>query len=283
MSEPLATAAAELLTSARQQYPEGVWYALFSGGHDSLTATAVTMEWAELVGQPAQVVHINTGIGIPETRKFVRTTCRERGWELLEYEALPRAEHLRAPGTYEELVLRFGFPGPAGHTLAYRALKHRQLERLWREQKLLHPKGSRPVFATGIRRQESVRRMGYHTESIRRWKGSSWVWVNPLLDWSKAECHELMEARGLPRNRVVDLLHMSGECLCGAFAARGERDEIRLWFPEVDAYLAELEQRVYEAGHHACVWGARPPDVHQDQQHLFSPLCTSCEVRGGRG
>lgn len=41
-------------------------FALFSGGHDSLTATALTAKHPRFTA----AVHINTGIGIEETRDF---------------------------------------------------------------------------------------------------------------------------------------------------------------------------------------------------------------------
>jgi 3'-phosphoadenosine 5'-phosphosulfate sulfotransferase (PAPS reductase)/FAD synthetase len=44
-------------------------FALFSGGKDSICSTHFTMN-----NGADEVVHINTGIGIKETREFVRET-----------------------------------------------------------------------------------------------------------------------------------------------------------------------------------------------------------------
>ena len=45
-------------------------FGLFSGGHDSLTATYVASQHSAFTA----AVHINTGIGIEATREFVRKT-----------------------------------------------------------------------------------------------------------------------------------------------------------------------------------------------------------------
>lgn len=47
------------------------FYALFSGGHDSLTATAVAFKWAEKRGVKMTAAHIDTTTGIPATQEKV--------------------------------------------------------------------------------------------------------------------------------------------------------------------------------------------------------------------
>jgi len=218
-------------------------------------------------GYAQEVVHVNTGIGVEATREFVRETCREHGWPLNE---------LTPPRSYDDLVLEHGFPGPAGHQFMYRRLKERCLAAFARERK---PRRGAPfVYCTGVRKQESARRMRGQQQEWEHAPKLGWTWRAVILEWSKADCNAYIEARGLRRNPVVDILHMSGECLCGSFARPGERDEIRQWFPETDARIAELEQRVAAAGHHGCVWGQRPPNVARNQLWLIppGPLCQSC-------
>lgn len=237
-------------------------FALFSGGHDSLCATHVAMT----NGYAQEVVHVNTGIGVEQTREFVRETCARFGWPLNE---------LSPPIPYDDLVLQHGFPGPAGHQFMYRRLKERCLAAFARERK---PRRGAPlVYCTGVRKQESDRRArGQQTE----WQHApklGWTWRAVILEWSKGDCNRYIEEKGLPRNPVVDTLHMSGECLCGSFAKPGEIDEIRLWFPETAARIAALEQRVAATGNPACVWGRRPPNVARGQLELLpGMLCSSC-------
>jgi 3'-phosphoadenosine 5'-phosphosulfate sulfotransferase (PAPS reductase)/FAD synthetase len=224
-------------------------------------------------GYAQEVVHVNTGIGIEATREFVRETCREHGWPLNE---------LSPPVSYDDLVIEHGFPGPAGHQFMYRRLKERPLGAFAQERK---PRRGAPfVYCSGVRKQESSRRMrGQQTEWMHASK-LGWTWRAVILDWSKADCNAYIAKHELTRNPVVDILHMSGECLCGAFARPGERAEIRAWFPETDLRISALESRVTAAGMLGDVWGFRPPNVHPDQIRMDDAiLCSSCVYDAGTG
>lgn len=261
-----------ILDAAYAEHHPVAVYLLFSGGHDSLTATHVGWQWAQQAGIRAEVVHINTGIGIEQTRDFVRDTCREQGWPLIELHAD------REQQTYGYIVRKYGFPGPAGHPYMYRRLKERKIERLVREAKAGHPRSARVMLVTGARRQESQRRM-LHADFQRR-RGAQ-AWMAPLEYWSKADCNTYLAEHDLRRNEVVDLMHMSGECLCGAYARPDEMRELETWFPDTAAHIHRLEREVEELGLASCVWGhaARYTNqVHSSQQALFSPLCVSCEA-----
>lgn len=238
---------------------------LFSGGNDSTVLAHLFRARADFA------VHINTSIGIEQTRQFVRDTCA--GWNL------PLIEQSPPPGnTYEELVVGYGFPGPAMHYKMYQRLKERAL-RAVRKQLVGNPRKRRVVFLSGIRRDESLRRMNapeYDREG-------SIVWIAPLIHWTARDLTEYREACGdVPENEVSSLLHMSGECLCGAFASPGERKEIGFWFPEVENALQRLERLVREAGHAAprCTWGWGADAKNRPKRVRASgPLCSSCDKR----
>jgi 3'-phosphoadenosine 5'-phosphosulfate sulfotransferase (PAPS reductase)/FAD synthetase len=246
-------------------------YALFSGGHDSLVSTALAAQHPLFAG----VVHINTGIGIEETRQFVRDTCERQRWSLHEVHA--------PEGRYAELVLtRGGFPyGSASHNTMLFYLKQQPLLRWHRRIEGRHG------FVTGIRKDESVRRMGAGISvPIRRdSKNTRMTWISPILDWTKLDCNEFIERKGLQRNRVVDLLHRSGECLCGALARSEEIHDIAAWFPDTARQINALEAECEKRGIVASVWASRQArDLDAGQTALFAkselaPLCTSCEAR----
>ena len=110
-----------------EHYPSQL-FALFSGGDDSLTATAIVARHPRFSG----CIHLDTRTGVPQTRLFVEQTCREQGWPLEVYEA--------AQGDYERLVLdgyttrdgrlHQGFPsGPRSHNTMYYHLKQKQIQR----------------------------------------------------------------------------------------------------------------------------------------------------------
>jgi hypothetical protein len=58
------------------------------------------------------------------------------------------------------------------------------------------------------------------------------VWINPLLDWTNEQMREHRADQALPEIGVAALLHRSGECNCGSFAAPGERRDLAALYPE---------------------------------------------------
>lgn len=237
---------------------------LYSGGNDSTTVTHLFKHRAEYA------IHANTTIGIEQTRQFVRDTCERFGLKLLEYVPPPGS-------TYRDLVLEQGFPGPGLHYKMYQRLKERCLAQARREL-VKRPFHDRVVFLSGRRRTESARRANVPEMS----RQGSIVWVSPLVNWTKTDMNTYREIVGdVPRNEVSDLIHMSGECLCGAFAKLGELDEIAMWFPEVAEHIRELEREVTATGKFPAKicrwgWGAGTP-IEDDMQS--GPLCSSCEYR----
>lgn len=261
----------KVLDEAREEHGPRASFALFSGGHDSLAATTVAFKWAEKRGVKMTAAHIDTTIGIPETQEFVKRVCADNGWPL-------RIE--RGGRDYESLVLEFGFPGPAQHGLMYQRLKERALRKLVRDSKKEWK--DRVMFVSGVRSQESVRRMK-HVDRIQR-EGAV-VWAAPIHDWSAVDCSRFIEAEGLPRNPVKDMLEMSGECLCGAFAHPGEMKELEMWFPKVADRIHVIERKVQEKGLRADRWGhgGKLLNVHRNQMKIdgldVGPLCQSCQIR----
>lgn len=121
---PVSLSPLETLDAAiREHHPVRV-FALFSGGHDSLTSTHIASRHPAFSG----AVHLNTGIGIEDTRRFVRETCARNNWPLLEYH--PQGD------SYEKLVLEKGLPdGPRSHSRYLWHLKMRSIRRVLREQR----------------------------------------------------------------------------------------------------------------------------------------------------
>lgn len=250
--------AKDILCRAIREFNPSHVFAMLSGGHDSLCASHIASQHPRFSG----AVHINTGIGVEETRQFVRDTSLHLGWPLKEYQS-----HI----SYRSIVLEHGFPGPAGHSFIYRRLKERCIERLVREHKT--HRRDRIVLVTGCRRAESERRMGTAVD-IRR-QGAR-VWTAPIINWLPEDKNDYIASHGLKRNRVVDTLCMSGECLCGAFAKPGEIVEIEAAYPKAAAVIRELESAARDAGVHA-KWGTRPPQKPDPRQGSMD-LCWSCEA-----
>ena len=255
---------------------------LFSGGNDSLAVERVLELWSAARGVAFKVAHINTGIGVEETRQFVRQTAADRAWDFYEFKTDP-AHYIRMV-TGQELhrSIPGGFPGAPLHSMYYRELKDRRVDELMRLMKQGHKRSARVMLVSGIRRQESRRRMGYASAINRR---SGQVWVNPCLNWSADDVLDLRDLHKLPRSPVSAALHMSGECLCGAMNQPGEMAEIRFWFPKTAVYLDDISTQVQQAGY---PWGwdeERPEwfDAERAGQTWlgdeFMPLCVGCQAR----
>lgn len=235
---------------------------LYSGGNDSTTLAHLMHQ----MGLATHAIHANTTIGIEETRQFVRDTCA--AWNL------PLLEKV-APISYRDLVLERGFPGPGMHWKMYSRLKERALDAARHDLGVANSRKYAAVFIAGRRRQESARR-----KTVPLWEADgSVIWVSPIALWTKPDMntYRLMHP-DVPTNEVTDKLHMSGECLCGAFSHEGELDEIAFWFPEVAAEIRALEVEVAAAGHPypQNQWG------HGTGAKAVKTgrLCETCEVPG---
>lgn len=271
-----AMAAVQRLNQAAEAHGSDQVWALFSGGTDSLACALVTSQARQFRG----CLHIDTGTGIPETQEYVRTTCKRMGWPL----RIVRAQDLNDPSVegrvtdYRLLVLQRGFPGPGMHRKMYGRLKERPLDAFLRDIKA--HRYHRIIWSTGARSEESVRRMST-THAAPQRDGCN-VWVNALHDWTKLETRQYARMLNVPSNEVCDLIHMSGECLCGAFAREGELDELALWFPKVAARIRALEKEVKRAGH-KYGWGERSVISRRKglkvKNHIASPLCSGCSVK----
>jgi len=263
----------QIIAEARGTYAPIKWFVGFSGGNDSLTVTHWMME-----NMPGAVAfHANTGIGVEKTREFVRDTCRDRGWPLIEIRAKEDCGQ-----DYDQLVLERGFPGPAHHKKMYARLKERCVEKLVRDTK--KHRMDKVAIVTGIRHDESQVRAGYAGREINR--TGAQVWQNPLYWWGKGDFHRYLKANDLQTNPVSDMLGMSGECLCGAFAHKGEKEMIRLVDPGVVDRIESLERQCLAKG---MTWGweQQPPDGgwNPDQGMMDfeaeQPMCVGCGKKGG--
>lgn len=205
---------------------------MFSGGNDSTVLAHLFKDYA------THAMHANTLIGIEKTREFVRATCRAWKLPLIE-EVSPRAED-----RYDRLVMEEGFPGPAQHFKMQQRLKGRVKE-LCRNMLVKNPFRERVLFLGGRRRTESDQRMDMPEMD----RIGSMAHVSPLYLWTKPD---LTTYRALnpdcPRNPVADLIHMSGECLCGAYATKTERAEIEAFFPGTFDGVKRLEMALDAAG-----------------------------------
>jgi 3'-phosphoadenosine 5'-phosphosulfate sulfotransferase (PAPS reductase)/FAD synthetase len=240
-------------------------FALLSGGTHSLVATHYAVEEDSV----DEVIHIRTKIGVKECEEFVRDTCASQKfrWKLRVVEP-PEMQ-------FEDLVMKYGFPGPGMHYLYYRMLKERAIRVLVRESK--HRMRDEIALISGVHQQESARRMGFVAPLV---KVGAQIWLAPLFNYNAIDFADYNRKYSLPVSPVKAKLGFSGECLCGAFAQPNEIAKLEKFYPETAARIHDLEGKAKAAGKH-CVWGTRPPKKKKlDQYEIpFMPMCSSCPTR----
>lgn len=247
---------------------------LLSGGRDSTTVAHLFRHEA------THILHVNTGTGIPATTQFVRDLAAEWNLPLIEvepddtYEALVLGE-VKTKRTGED-VWPGGFPGPGAHGTMFQRLKERALDKARHELGIANSRTVGALWIAGRRREESERRR--HIPSVET--DGTVTWVSPVLNWTSLDLTTYRKLHKVPVNPVTDHLHMSGECLCGAFAKPGELDEIRMFYPDVAERITNLEQRVAAAGFPTavCRWGHGGASAARSSATAKARLCSSCEA-----
>jgi 3'-phosphoadenosine 5'-phosphosulfate sulfotransferase (PAPS reductase)/FAD synthetase len=258
-----------LIERARSLHAPIASVCLISGGDDS-TALAHRCR-----GAYDRLAFLDTGTAVPGVVEFVREVAAWLGKPLTIVRAGDAYRRLvlggpRADGGWED---GYGFPGPGQHAKAYTRLKERQLDTLMRQLKQGRSRYAKVLLLSGVRRAESARRA--QRQSITKHRGK--VFCNPLIDWTADDLRRYRRLHGLPQSPVAALLHRSGECNCGAFAAAGEREMLRsLWPTWFETTIAALEREAAAAGIPACRWGERPPS---GRGPAGRPLCSSCVAR----
>jgi 3'-phosphoadenosine 5'-phosphosulfate sulfotransferase (PAPS reductase)/FAD synthetase len=299
----------QIVARGRAEHKPIASYCLCSGGHDStVLAHRCRAAYSELVW-------LDTGTAVPGVAEFMREFATWLGKPLRVLDAgdafrrmvlgdlLWWARYLEARDrgtalTVEAFIARdrerygrasggelgqcpHGFPGPAAHGRAYNRLKERQLMRLLKDTKQGHPRTARVIFLSGLRSSESRRRA--KRTAINRPGGGSAVFLCPIISWTAQQVRDYRVEHKIPESPAAALLHRSGECNCGAFAARDERAMLKSLYPDWwRATIAPLENEAQAAGIRWCRWGGY--DLHgrragEVSRRSSGPLCASCEGR----
>lgn len=255
-----------------------VW-CLFSGGNDSTVLAHRCREHYD------GLAFVDTGTAVPGVIEFVHSFARwlDKPLRVLHagdaYRKLVLGGTIRRDGSVQPGL---GFPGPAMHGRTYVALKERQIRDLLRESKVGHSKRARVLFLSGVRRAESRRRA--QREPIDKLRESAAVFVNPVISWTTLDMLRYRRTHSLPESDAAALMHRSGECNCGAFAAAGEeRVTLQRLYPDFFASIEALEAEAEAAGLRWCRWGGYDKDGNRatDARARQAPglLCESCDAR----
>ena len=259
LTAAVAVAHAVIDAAVAEHQPEAVCL-LYSGGKDSSVVLDVCADRADYI------VHIDTGVGLKATRDFVEAECTRRDLDLI----------VETGESFRDMVLKHGFPGPAAHLYAYTLLKERALRKVRR--RFVQKRGQRIMYLSGVRRDESARRMVNGQQGHVMRDGST-VWVAPLLDWQNDEMAAYRRDHDVRISPVYEHIHISGECLCGAFGSPEELNELEWFYPNDPTIrmLRDLEAEAEAAGVRPCQWG--PGRTEDFRNRTSGLLCNSCELR----
>lgn len=231
---------------------------LFSGGKDSLTACHYL--WKQ--GKLNEVLYCRTGVGLNE--EYVVEMCKKFGWKL----------HIIEPKvgeTYEDFVRKFGFPHAGMHGAIMGFLKWHPMRTWNREQKKL---GRDIVLVSGRRKKESKRRkkmksMKEHelTEGMQFWSA--------IYNWKTVDVWDYLAKNKLQRSPIYETMHLSGDCMCGAFSSKGESDWLQIFHKDMAKRFIELEKKYGDK------WGNQISLTDMKQQTKLDDLiCQECQVPG---
>ncbi len=224
---------------------------LFSGGKDSLVAC--------LEAKVNEVLYCRTGVGLNED--YVKDMCKKFNWKLNIVE--PKINE-----TFEDFVRKFGFPHQGMHSAIMGYLKYHPIRKWHREQE---KKGWDIVFISGRRKKESKRRMRMKSNTaanvMERMK-----FYSPIFEWETVDIWDYIKKHNLPRSPIYDTMHMSGDCMCGAFSQRGESQWLNIFHSEIAKRFLELEKK------YGGKWGNQLSfkDV-QNQTMLDDLICMDCQ------
>lgn len=265
----------DILNRAIAQYNPYAIVVMFSGGDDSLTAYHVSRYLSVPV---THFLHGVTNTGIVETTDFAREVGEQSGLRYIE---------ANAGNAYDEYVLRKGFfgVGNKAHEMAYHVLKRQRFEGAISKHIRQRQRGRNVILINGARKQESDNRKKSMINPVKA-DGSN-IWVNIINDWIKLDCLEFLD--GQKRNPVTEILHRSGECLCGTMQSQETRREVSYWFPYWGKRMNDLEQAACQRGF-CWKWGEDLPNsvkAQKDQekqikngQLAFMPMCHNCQALG---
>ena len=207
------------------------FYALFSGGKDSMTVAHKLSE----MGKLKSVLFVKTNVGLSITTDFVKDICQEYGWRFEIREPSPKF-------IYADYVLQYGFPGPGFHKQIMGRLKYSTMRKFaFSQDKKTH------CLISGVRKFESQRRMGNYEHPILQ-DGNLWF-GSPIFYLSSEETYRYIHENNLKISPAYKLgLTTSGECMCGSFASKGEKMKIKEIDPKLADYIDWLEEGIQKFG-----------------------------------
>lgn len=198
----------DILDRAYREYKPSHVVTLTSWGHDSQVSTDIANRWRKRHTTPLhhfRVATINTGLSCDGWVQWCERQARSRGYPYLMWH--PDSE--LGFNWYAKNARAYGFPySRAGHSMQYRMLKERTINRIRRTYSQ-HRK-DRVLFVSGQYRAESE----YRSNIDYHWRNGNTAWASPLADWTKDQIQQYRVDNDLPSNPFYERVGGSGDCNC---------------------------------------------------------------------
>ena len=209
---------------------------MFSGGRDSAVACFIAKRVADIKGWNFRLVHINTGISLPDVGPYVDKYAKWLDAELVE---------LHAKIDYWDGVKKWGYPRLKANRWCFDRLKVKPLyEYLLKEYKPID------LIVMGIRKDESLFREKTFNKVFYTYRDKNGLFLHywlPVLYADDRIINMLIKKYGIPISPVWVKVGISGECLCMAGMTKTTLKIIIRNYPEFAKYLAEKDKEVQQA------------------------------------
>lgn len=254
----------QIVEQAQQQHGVKKFVGLFSGGKDSF----VTCHFLSKLGVLDEVLYCNTGVAVPENLLYVLSTCKMFGWKL-------NTVSPKDGEKFEDFVRKFGFPGQGAHSMVMGYLKWHPM-RTWARQH----RQEQFAFVSGRRAKESNRRGAIMSKSGTIEHTEKMTFIAPLFHWTDTDIWNYIKDNDLQRCPVYETLHISGDCLCGAFSELGEMFIIKVFHKQLYDFLLSLEDKYGgKWGNGMSARGAKKQSQISGYLSNDDLICNECMIR----
>lgn len=280
---------AQLETEFKRQTPDEIiqdainmgvesFYGLLSGGKDSMSVNHFIAKNYPKYFKGS--VYTMTGVGLKQTRWFVKEQTTKHGWPLnftwTKYNYIP------------DWIVQNGFGGQGVHNIVMGKLK----AQTWR-QFLREHLDEKPALISGVRKKESVRRSKRIAYKNPIDEDGEMIFVKPFFYKNGLQLWDYIGENNLEISPVHGVLDISGDCLCGCFAnPQWELELIKKYYPYFYSAIKWGEKQIQLRGTPKAkkypTWGSGPSvndvDFQTDLKEFFGETvvdeyCTeSCQV-----
>lgn len=254
----------EIVQDAIENHGIEKFYCLISGGKDSVSATHyIAKNYPRYF---AGSIFAITGVGSQSTKYFVLDLCKKMNWKL-NFTWPKEGER------FIDIALQHGFAGPGNHRMWMGYLKYHPWRSFIKERL-----DENPCLISGVRHNESQSRKKkkQYSQKPIDWDDKL-CFVKPFFHKNGTEIYKYLANNDLKASPVHDWLRISGDCYCGAFAAKWELMLIKNYDPLAYEHIKWVEKQIQLRGSKKAkkypTWNSGPSTDEIEEQTLMEDYC----------